>query len=240
MISKESLKIREMFGGIAHRYDLLNRLLSLSIDRRWRRAASKQVRPFLDEPSVALDLCTGTGDLAIELTRHCSRVIGCDFTHPMLVRGTLKVERKRLAGRVSFAEGDALHLPFDSERFAAVTIAFGLRNLEDYGTGLREMARVLRPGGVLAVLEFSEPRVFPLKQIYLFYFRSILPTIGRLISGDSGAYSYLPASVREFPGPADLSDLIEDCGFDTVRYKRLSGGIAYLHTAVRRSTQCSA
>lgn len=173
-VSKDSEKIRGMFGAIAPRYDFLNRALSLNLDRWWRRVAVRRLRPYLRSGVSALDLCTGTGDLALGLSRYCP-VVGCDFTHGMLVRGVTKANRRGLSRRVRFAEGDALRLPFPARSFAAVSVAFGLRNLESYSRGLSEMLRVLRPGGALAVLEFSQPTLPVFKHFFLFYFNHVLP-----------------------------------------------------------------
>ena len=230
MVSKESKKIRGMFGAIANRYDLLNRSLSLGADQYWRWRVVRRLKHVFSNGSTALDLCTGTGDLAIQLARH-GRVVGCDFTHGMLQRGHRKVERKNLDSRLRFVEGDALQLPFPEGRFSAVSIAFGLRNLESYRAGLKEMNRVLRPGGILAVLECSMPRLPLLRQLYLLYFKRLLPRLGRWVSGDPEAYSYLPASVDEFPSPEALAEMIEQCGFEAVEFARLTGGVAALHLA---------
>ncbi|HSR50626.1 MAG TPA: bifunctional demethylmenaquinone methyltransferase/2-methoxy-6-polyprenyl-1,4-benzoquinol methylase UbiE [Acidobacteriota bacterium] len=234
-VSKEPRKIRAMFGAIAHRYDLLNLTLSLAVDRWWRWVTARRLRPYLRDDLPVLDLCTGTGDLALALSRY-SQVVGCDFTHGMLMRGVDKVQRRNLSRRVRFAEGDALRLPFPDSTFAAVSIAFGLRNLESYPAGLREMQRVLRPGGALAVLECSQPSLPVFKQIFLLYFNYILPRVGRLVSGDAAAYAYLPSSVEEFPRPGELSRVIEDCGFQGVRHRRLTGGVACLHLAEKPAT----
>ncbi|MGH9338081.1 MAG: bifunctional demethylmenaquinone methyltransferase/2-methoxy-6-polyprenyl-1,4-benzoquinol methylase UbiE [Acidobacteriota bacterium] len=223
-------QIQRMFGSIAHRYDFLNHLLSLSIDRYWRWLTTRRLASALDKESLVLDLCTGTGDLAFSLSKR-SRVIGCDFSHEMLVIGRRKAQEKALAGRVRFVEGDALQLPFESGSFRAVTIAFGLRNLAGYSEGLEEMFRILQPAGLLAVLEFSQPRIPILRQLYFFYFTRILPWIGERISGREGPYAYLPESVKEFPSPPELDQLILHAGFRSVQHERLSGGIATLHLA---------
>ncbi len=229
-VSKESRQIKRMFASIAHRYDLLNRLLSFSLDRRWRRLVVQRLLPSLPSKAVVLDLCTGTGDLALELS-HKARVIGCDFCHPMLIFGKEKINNSELAARVRFVEGDALQLPFPPRSFDAVTIAFGLRNLEDYTSGLREMFRVLRPGGMLVILEFSQPQIPVFKQFYLFYVTWILPKVGQCLSGKVGPYAYLPQSVKEFPDTETLERLIQQVGFTGGGCSLLTGGIVSLHLA---------
>ncbi len=221
-----------MFASVAHRYDLLNHLLSLSIDRYWRRVLRRSLFGVLPSRRSILDLCTGTGDLALTLAPGSS-VVGCDFCRPMLEIGDRKAADRGLRGTVRFVEGDALVLPFPTAYFDAVTIAFGLRNLEDYRAGLREMARVTRPGGYLAILEFSIPTLPLLRQLYLFYFTKILPRIGALVSGREGPYSYLPVSVQEFPAPRVLCRALEEEGFQEARDRGLTLRIATLYLAKR-------
>ena len=234
MVERSGRKVREMFSSIAPTYDLLNRLLSLSIDRYWRRKTRRCLEPHVKVDSKVLDLCSGTGDLALELSR-ISPVVACDFAHPMLAEGLRKSRSRNLSHPIQFVEGDALHLPFSDSAFQAVTIAFGLRNLEDYGTGLREMARVLEAGGRLVVLEFSEPSSRLFGALYRFYFQRILPKVGGWISGNQQAYSYLPASVRGYPGSKDLIPLFFEAGFSSVDRIVLSGGISDIHCAVKTS-----
>src|ERR1051326_4356427 len=220
--------VRAMFAEIAPSYDRLNHLLSANVDKRWRRFTVSQLKDVLARSEArALDLCCGTADLTLELAQH-ARVIGCDFCHPMLVIGRDKVAASQ-SMRASLAEGDALRLPFADGRFDAVTIAFGLRNLEKVESGLKEIFRVLKRGGRAAVLEFSRPVVPVFREVFEFYFHHILPRIGALFSGSSGAYSYLPASVRAFPDQAHLAEMMRAAGFANVRYHNLSGGIAALH-----------
>lgn len=230
MVDREGRKVRRMFGEIAHRYDFLNHFLSLSIDRHWRNVVRRRLKPHLNGGGLVLDLCTGTCDLAIEMSKS-GPVVGCDFCHPMLTLGLSKLRARGLEGRVRLVEGDALELPFPSGAFDVVTIAFGLRNLEDYGAGLREMHRVLNPSGTLGVLEFSQPRWPVFGSLYRFYFKRVLPRLGRLLSGREGPYSYLPASVDQFPGPEALSDLLKRSGFARVERYSLTGGVAMLHLA---------
>ena len=224
--------VRAMFAEIAPSYDRLNHLLSINIDKVWRRFAVKKLRNVLDRPNaIALDLCCGTGDLTLELERY-ARVIGCDFCHPMLVIGNEKIAAQA-AHKAALAEGDALHLPFADASFDAVTVAFGLRNLEDIEGGLAEIFRVLKPGGRAAILEFSRPIIPGFRQLFEFYFHNILPRIGGLLSGSKGAYAYLPKSVRNFPDQKRLAAMMHSVGYANVSYHNLSGGIAALHLGER-------
>jgi demethylmenaquinone methyltransferase/2-methoxy-6-polyprenyl-1,4-benzoquinol methylase len=231
--------VRDMFAQIAHRYDFLNHFLSASIDRRWRKLAAAKVGEHLhlSTSALCLDLCSGTGDLAIELqTRLGVHVVASDFCHPMLVRSLAKTRAIGAEQKIRTIEADSLETPFRSSSFDAVTIAFGLRNLEDVRRGLIEMSRLLKPGGVLVVLEFSRPVIPVFREGFEFYFHRVLPRIGAWISGQKTAYRYLPDSVRRFPTQRVLASMIEDAGFLGVSYRNLSGGIAALHWGVRRST----
>lgn len=224
-----------MFAGIAGRYDLLNHLLSGNTDKRWRRLVVKRLRATLREGARVLDVACGTGDLALALSdAGQARVIGVDFCRPMLEIAARKADG--LKPQILFVEGDALKLPFADESFDAVTIAFGLRNLASVGEGLREMRRVLKPGGQLAVLEFSSPVVPGFRTLFRFYFKRVLPFIGGIISGSRGAYEYLPDSVSRFPDQKRLAALMREAGFVGVEYENLTGGIAALHMA-RRSPE---
>lgn len=226
--------VRAMFGEIAPTYDRLNHLLSINIDKRWRRLVGKKLSDVLARPNaMVLDLCCGTADLTLELSQQApqAKVIGCDFCHPMLVLGRDKIPAQSQAKLI---EGDALHLPFASESFDAVTNAFGLRNLEHVEGGLREIHRVLKPGGRIAILEFSRPIVPLLREAFGFYFTKILPRIGALVSGSGQAYTYLPASVSQFPDQQRLAGMMSDVGFVDVNYLNLSAGIAALHLATKR------
>lgn len=231
-VTKEPSQIRSMFSAIAPRYDLLNHLLSLSIDRYWRWRTVRVLRRETGTSRLVLDLCTGTADLALLLARSYS-VVGCDFSHPMLQLASQKTAASHLEKRMHLVEADALALPFSDGAFDAVTVAFGLRNLEDYESGLREMKRILKPGGTVAVLEFSEPRFPVVRQAYLFYFSRILPKVGEWISGRPGAYSYLCHSVRDFPGHDELQRIMTMAGLRYHRCYSLTGGIAALHLARR-------
>jgi demethylmenaquinone methyltransferase/2-methoxy-6-polyprenyl-1,4-benzoquinol methylase len=218
--------VRDMFAGIAGRYDLLNHLLSLNIDKRWRRIVAAELREMLDTPdALVLDVACGTGDLTIELQRGSSAIVmGTDFCRPMLTIARQKDSRH------SFIEADAMQLPFGDSSFDALTIAFGLRNLANVRSGLSEFYRILRPGGRLAVLEFSDPVIPGFRQLFNFYFSTVLPRIGGAVSGSRGAYEYLPESVARFPGQKDLAAMMEAVGFTSVKYQNLTGGIAALHS----------
>lgn len=224
--------VRQMFGEIAHRYDFLNHFLSASIDRRWRRLAAAKVAEHLSpsDSAVCLDLCSGTGDLAIELHQRLHLpVVASDFCHPMLVLSVQKTQ----ALPIRTVEADSMATPFADNSFNAVTVAFGLRNLEDPKQGLAEMRRVLKPGGVLVVLEFSRPVIPIMRQAFQFYFHRILPRLGAWISGQGSAYQYLPDSVSRFPAQRELAGLMADVGFQSIRYRNLSGGIAALHWGLK-------
>ncbi len=238
-----SRKVREMFSQIAPRYDLLNHLLSLQFDRLWRARVTRRVRPILERPdALVLDLCCGTGDLALSLAATGkARVIGADFAHPMLVRAREKSVSATASSpsqntrTSSFAEADALRLPFADCSFDLVTTAFGFRNLANYEAGLREIYRVLKPGGRLAILEFTEPPAGFFGGLYRWYFRRILPRVGGLISGDRSAYTYLPASVSRFFLPRELASLLQTVGYSEVDFLVWTFGTVALHTAVRPS-----
>jgi demethylmenaquinone methyltransferase / 2-methoxy-6-polyprenyl-1,4-benzoquinol methylase len=232
--SEHARRVREMFAGIANRYDLLNHLLSGNTDKRWRRLVAKRLHEVLStEGARALDVACGTGDLSLALARETgARVVGTDFCRPMLEIAARKA-RANVSSEIPFVEGDALKLPFAERSFDAVTIAFGLRNLSSIEAGLREMWRVLRPGGRAAVLECSKPVVPGFRALFQFYFTRVLPRIGGLLSGSRGAYEYLPDSVSRFPDQKRLAQVMREAGFVEVEYKNLTGGIAALHTGVR-------
>lgn len=228
-----ALWVREMFGGVARRYDLLNHLLSFNIDRYWRARTVDRVRPILEAPgSRVLDLCCGTGDLtaALEAARGAP-VFASDFCHPMLMAAGQKFLRRRLQSEL--IESDALRLPVAGSAFDLITVAFGLRNFVNYRSGLKEILRALKPGGMAAVLEFSQPRNRAFAFLYGLYSRQVLPRIGRLVSGSPDAYTYLPDSVGRFPGPEELAAVMSACGFVDVRYETLTAGVVALHTGVR-------
>jgi demethylmenaquinone methyltransferase / 2-methoxy-6-polyprenyl-1,4-benzoquinol methylase len=224
--------VRGLFTAVAPRYDFLNHLLSLNVDRGWRRTAVARLGWEAKPDGVYLDLCAGTMDLAAALARQRGfrgRVVGADFVVPMLVRGRGKAPPDRAVP----VAADALALPFPDAQFDGALVGFGVRNLGDLDAGLREAARVLRPGGRFVILEFATPRFAPLRAAYLFYFRRILPTIGRLVSKHRDAYTYLPESVLAFPEPEALARRVAAAGFRDVGFELLTGGICALHHATR-------
>lgn len=226
-------KVREMFTQIAPRYDLLNHLLSLQLDKLWRARTARILRPILGRSdATVLDLCCGTGDLAFSLAKRSkARIIGADFAHTMLVRARQK--SAAASAPLAFFEADALRLPFADSSFDLVTTAFGFRNLANYEAGLREIQRILKPGGTVAILEFTEPPPGLLGNLYRWYFRSVLPRIGGIISGNPTAYSYLPKSVSRFFRPKELSDLFQSVGYQSVQFRAWTLGTVALHIAIR-------
>ena len=221
-------RVRDMFARISPRYDLLNHLLSVNIDKRWRRKVVEQLRPLLSPDAQVLDVACGTGDLSIALFENIGvRVTGVDFCRPMLARAAQKQPR------LSLVEGDALHLPFGEGAFDAVTIGFGLRNLSNVEHGLSELRRVLKPNGWAAILEFSKPIVPGFRSLAAVYCTRLLPRIGGMISGSRSAYEYLPDSVSRFPDQETLSAMMSEAGFADVTFQNLTGGIAALHTGRR-------
>lgn len=225
--------VREMFSGIASKYDFLNHFLSVNIDKSWRRKVAAKLRDILDdENSSVLDVACGTGDLSIELGQNSkAKIIGTDFCRPMLTIAKEKTAKQQK--QIPYIEGDAMNLSFADASFDAVTIAFGLRNLSNVEDGIRELKRILKPNGKLVILEFSEPRISGLKQSFQFYFSHILPRIGGAFSGSRGAYEYLPDSVSKFPNQKRLAEMLETEGFTDVEYKNLTGGIAAIHIGTK-------
>ena len=224
-------QVKQMFDNISFRYDFLNRFLSLGIDILWRKKAIKSLKPF--NPKIILDVATGTGDLAIEaLKLNPDKVIGVDISEGMLEMG-----RKKLAAlkekRIELQTGDSESLNFDDNTFDAATVAFGVRNFENLSKGLTDMLRVLKSGAPIAILEFSKPSVFPVKQVFQFYFKVILPFTGKFFSKDQRAYTYLPESVQHFPEGKAFVDIMVSCGYKNVSSHRLSFGICTLYTAVK-------
>jgi demethylmenaquinone methyltransferase/2-methoxy-6-polyprenyl-1,4-benzoquinol methylase len=233
LLDKREVRIRRMFGEIAPWYDFLNHLLSLNIDKRWRTRTARLIPPGPPELGPILDLCTGTGDLALTYDRASGGsvpIIGADFCHEMLVRATRKASEADAGDRVRFVEADAQTLPFSDNTFQLVTIAFGLRNITDTDQGLAEMVRVVRPGGRIAILEFSKPRHWLLGRLYRWYFRYVLPLIGQILCRNKeSAYRYLPESVLKFPDNEELAARLRAHGLMEVKYEPLTFGIATLY-----------
>ena len=225
--------IAAMFDRISPHYDRLNHGLSLNIDKLWRRKTAKVVAK--SQPQAILDLATGTADLAIALARHNpqAHITGVDFSEKMLAIGSAKVKKQHLESQIELLQGDAASLPFGDDSFDAITCAFGVRNFELLDKGLSEIGRVLKPDGQAFILEFSMPKKFPVKQLYSFYFRHILPKIGKWVSKEGGAYAYLPKSVEHFPKPDDFKQLLAENDLGNVKVRSLTFGIAMLYSAVK-------
>ncbi len=230
---EHSRAVRAMFSGIASKYDLLNHVLSVNIDKRWRRLVREKLTGVLaNKDALVLDVACGTGDLSLELQKHAkAKVIGTDFCRPMLAIAHDKTNR--LDYTIPYIEADAMQLSFADESFDALTIAFGLRNLSNFADGLSELRRVLKKGGKIAILEFSTPLVPGFRRIFNLYFTQVLPRIGGAVSGSRGAYEYLPDSVSKFPDQKDLVAMMQKAGFTDVEYKNLTGGIAAIHTGIK-------
>lgn len=226
-------QVERMFDRIAPSYDLLNHLLSMGIDRRWRRAAINTLRPYA--PQSVLDIATGTGDFALLAARMLrpARVVGIDLSEGMLAVGREKAKRAKLDGIITFQKDDCLHLSLPDDTFDAVTVAYGVRNFEDLDRGLTEMCRVLRPGGRLAIIELCVPRRFPMKQLFRVYSRLFMPSVGRLVSHDSHAYRYLPATMEAFPQGEVMQGILRRAGFRDVCFKRFTFGLSTLYTATK-------
>jgi demethylmenaquinone methyltransferase/2-methoxy-6-polyprenyl-1,4-benzoquinol methylase len=231
--SEHARRVREMFAGIAERYDFLNHFLSANTDARWRRLVARKLEPGLQNAGTrVLDVACGTGDLSLAIAKQTgARVIGTDFCRPMLEIAARKATTS--VSLIPFVEGDALKLPFADNSFDAVSIAFGLRNLSSVEGGLKELWRVLKPTGRAAILEFSRPVVPGFRALFQFYFARVLPRIGGLVSGSRGAYEYLPDSVSRFPDQKLLATMMREVGFIEVEYQNLTGGIAALHMGTR-------
>ena len=221
-------QVAQMFNNISKRYDFLNHFLSLGIDIMWRKKAIKMLKQ--DQPKQILDIATGTGDFAIEaLALNPEKVIGVDISEGMLEVGRKKMKEKKYDDRIELRSGDSEGLLFDDNKFDAVIVAFGVRNFENLEKGLTDMYRVLKPGGKVVVLEFSKPTAFPFKQLYQFYFKYILPSVGRLISKDQAAYTYLPDSVRNFPDGKDFLNILDRIGFLNTQCRPLTLGISSIY-----------
>jgi demethylmenaquinone methyltransferase / 2-methoxy-6-polyprenyl-1,4-benzoquinol methylase len=224
--------VRSLFDAIAYRYDLLNHVLSGGIDLVWRRAAINTLTEL--KPKKILDVATGTADLAIASLRlEPDSVVGVDISEAMLAVGRTKLERRQLTGTITLESGEAEHLRFDDASFDAAIVGFGARNFEHLVQGLTEMRRVLRPKGKIVVLEFSRPRSFPFKQLYLLYFRFMLPLIGSIVSKHTEAYQYLPDTVMRFPDGEQFLDVLRSCGFTAVTQQPMTFGIATVYTGVK-------
>lgn len=221
-------QVARMFDSISHRYDLLNHVLSLGIDRRWRKKAINMLKPH--QPRHILDVATGTGDFAIQaMDIQPDEVVGVDISEGMLEKGRAKIKALGLSSKIQLLSGDSENIPFDENKFDAVTVAFGVRNFADVQRGLREIHRVLKPGGHIIVLEFSRPRQFPFKQVYNFYFKTILPKIGRMVSSDRAAYTYLPESVEAFPDGEDFVNILRNVGFKEITCKPLTFSVSSIY-----------
>jgi len=225
-------QVAEMFNNISGKYDFLNHFLSLGIDIIWRKKAIKLLKK--DRPKHILDIATGTGDFAIEaLALNPEKVIGVDISEGMLEMGRKKMKKRGLDKKIELRLGDSEGLLFEDNKFDAIIVSFGVRNFENLEKGLADMCRVLKPGGKVVVLEFSRPKRFPFKQIYNFYFKAILPKIGRLISKDSAAYTYLPESVGAFPDGDNFLKVLQKVGFNETKCKPLTFGISSIYTGVK-------
>jgi demethylmenaquinone methyltransferase/2-methoxy-6-polyprenyl-1,4-benzoquinol methylase len=226
-------QVAQMFNNISHRYDFLNHFLSLGIDKIWRKKAVRMLAA--SKPKQMLDIATGTGDFAIAcLKLNPVHVTGVDISEGMLEKGRQKMVKKKLDQRITLETGDSENLRFESGTFDAITVGFGVRNFENLEAGISEMARVLKPGGQVAVLEFSKPTKFPVKQIFGFYSRVFIPFWGKLFAKDRRAYAYLPESVQAFPDGKNFEAVLLKCGLKPLNTKRLSGGIATIYLATKQ------
>ena len=226
-------QVEKMFDNISTKYDFLNHFLSFGIDHIWRRKTINLIAQ--KNPTFILDVATGTGDLAFAAEKkiNIEKIIGLDISKGMLEVGREKIKKKSLQGKLEFIQGDSENLPFKNDFFDAVMVSFGVRNFEDLNKGLKEIKRVLKPGGGIYILEFSKPRKFPIKQLFSFYSKLILPSLGSLISKDKSAYHYLPASVDAFPEGEDFIKKLQKVGFSSLSLRPLSGGISTLYSAFK-------
>ena len=221
-------EVAEMFNNISHRYDFLNHFLSLGIDKLWRKKAVRLLKK--NKPKHMLDIATGTGDFAIEcLKLNPDKVIGLDISSGMLEKGREKMVKRKVEHKVEMLLGDSENIPFEDNSFDAITVGFGVRNFEQLEKGLSEMIRVLKPGGRVAILEFSKPKNFPIKQLFGFYSRYLIPFFGKIISKDKSAYTYLPESVEAFPEGQNFMDILTAVGHKNVKAHLVSGGIATIY-----------
>ena len=226
----KKVQVEEMFDEISSKYDLLNHLLSINIDKSWRRKAIGLLKPY--HPATILDVATGTADFAVEAARlNPHSITGIDLSEGMLKVGRQKIESKGLSGIIELRKADSENLPFNDETYDAATVGFGVRNFENLGKGLAEIFRVLKPGGIFIILEFSRPKNVLFRKLYFLYFKSVLPFMGRLVSKSDRAYTYLPESVLEFPDGDEFVAILRTGGFINVTYKLLTLGIATIYIA---------
>lgn len=225
-------QVEQMFDNISGKYDLLNRILSMGIDVRWRKKVVKSVKKA--NPKTVLDIATGTGDLAIQIAKSTqAQITGFDLSAGMLEVGRKKVAKEKLDDRIEMIQGDAENMPFENNSFDVITVAFGVRNFENLKKGLDEIYRVLKPGGKFIILEFSQPESFPMKQLYAFYSKNILPKIGKQISKDESAYTYLPDSVKAFPYGEEMKKILKNSNFSKSSDKKLTFGIASIYESLK-------
>lgn len=226
----KKIQVEDMFNNISARYDLLNHVLSLNIDKIWRKKTIRKLKPY--NPNTILDVASGTGDFAIAASKLGNvKITGIDISEGMLDVGRKKVVEKELDSKISFKKDDSENLQFENNSFDAAIVGFGVRNFENLEKGLKEIFRVIKPGGVFFVLEFSKPVAFPFKQLYMFYFKRILPFIGKIISKDDFAYTYLPESVQEFPDGDNFLGFLDKAGFEKNECYRQTFGIASIYKA---------
>ena len=226
-------QVEQMFDSIAHSYDLLNHLLSMGIDKHWRRAAINSLKPYA--PHKMLDVATGTGDFAIMSAKelHPESLLGIDLSEGMMDVAREKVKKAGLEQTVSFKQEDCMALSFPDDSFDALTVAYGIRNFEDLDRGLREMRRVLKPSGRLVIIELTSPQRFPMKQLFWIYSHVLMPFIGKIVSHDASAYTYLPATMEAFPQGEVMSEILKKAGFTDIRFKRFTFGLSTLYTAAK-------
>lgn len=226
-------QVEQMFDSIAHSYDFLNHVLSLGIDRSWRRTAIDSLRPFA--PKRLLDVATGTGDFALLAMRRLNLdgILGVDLSEGMLRVGREKVKQQGLSDRITLRKADCMQLDIPDNSFDAVTVAYGVRNFEDLDRGLQEMRRVLRPGGRLVIIELTTPVRFPMKQLFRFYSRILMPIVGKTVSHDARAYTYLPATMEAFPQGEVMQEILRKAGYADVRFRRFTFGLSTLYTAAK-------
>lgn len=225
-------QVEQMFDNISPKYDLLNRVLSMGIDIQWRKDVIKMVKA--SNPQTILDIATGTGDLAIMMAKNTNaKITGLDLSAGMLDVGRKKVKEAGLDTRIEMVQGDSENLPFQDNSFDCITVSFGVRNFENLEKGLAEINRVLKPGGTFVILEFSYPTAFPMKQLYTFYSKNILPAIGKMVSKDQSAYTYLPDSVRAFPHGEEMKNILKSVNFTQPIDKKLTFGIASIYKSVK-------